>query len=360
MKNGSTPLVSIITVCFNSEQTIEQTIKSVLGQTYKNVEYIIVDGQSTDGTLGIVNKYKSQIAKVVSEPDDGLYYAMNKGISMATGDIVGIINSDDWYEPYTVEEVVACFHETNAELVYGDMLVIEDKGTKLMTTDNLEDLRVNMVVPHSTVFIQKEVYALYGVFDVRYKIAADYDLMIRLYNMGIKFVRVKKVLAYFRMGGASTLAEELTVTEVAQIARKYCKGTPEERAYLLERIDNISKGYYFEKKLKYNSLQIASNISLILQENGMEEVGIFGCGTWGTTVGRILSDIGIAVSYYVDNAPEKWGKVINGVKVIEPQSLHKASGLVLILVNGYSKEILSQIEQMNNSNVKSISWESLL
>ena len=117
MKKKDNPLVSIITVCFNSERTIEQTIKSVLNQTYKEIEYIIVDGQSTDGTLDIINKYSSQIAKIVSEPDEGLYHAMNKGISMATGDIVGIINSDDWYEPYTVEEVVKCFVQ-NAELIW--------------------------------------------------------------------------------------------------------------------------------------------------------------------------------------------------------------------------------------------------
>ena len=93
------PKVSIITVCLNSEKTLEQAIQSVISQTYKNIEYIIVDGASTDGTLDIISKYENKITKWVSEKDQGLYYAMNKGIDMATGDIVGIINSDDWYEP---------------------------------------------------------------------------------------------------------------------------------------------------------------------------------------------------------------------------------------------------------------------
>lgn len=361
MKNRNNPLVSIITVCLNSEKTIEQTIKSVLGQTYKNIEYIIVDGQSSDGTLDIINKYRSQIAKVVSEPDEGLYYAMNKGISMATGDIIGIINSDDWYETYAVEEVVACFRKTNADLVYGDMMEVHKNENRLMIANNLEELRVFMIIPHPTVFIRKKVYNICGGFDIRYKVVADYDLMLRLYNMGFNFQKVKRVLANFRMGGVSSREEELAVKESYRIAREHCEGIEkEDREFVLEKIITHFKGYYFVKMLKENPQQISSRIIHILQENGVEETIIFGSGTWGRTVGKKLLDDGIKILCYIDNDSKKWGSMIDGIKVLGPGMLYNYTGLVFVLVHRYSKEILEQIEQMDNSNIRSIDWKILV
>ena len=120
--------VSIITVSFNSVKTIEQTIKSVINQTYKSIEYIIIDGASTDGTQQVIEKYKDRISFYVSEKDDGLYYAMNKGIEHASGDIVGIINSDDWYVEDAVENMVVCMLETDADLAYGKVVNINTDG----------------------------------------------------------------------------------------------------------------------------------------------------------------------------------------------------------------------------------------
>lgn len=122
--------VSIITVVYNGAGTIEQTIKSVLGQTYKNIEYIIIDGASTDGTQQIVEKYVDKIAYYVSEKDEGLYYAMNKGIGKATGEIIGIINSDDWYDINAVKNIVGLFSKKDAEVVYGNTIVVAEDGTE--------------------------------------------------------------------------------------------------------------------------------------------------------------------------------------------------------------------------------------
>lgn len=361
MKNGSTPLVSIITVCLNSEKTIEQTIKSVLGQTYKNIEYIIVDGKSSDGTLDIINMYRSQIAKMVSEPDEGLYDAMNKGISMATGDIVGIINSDDWYEPYTVEEVVECIRKTNADLVYGDMLEIDVEGTKLMILEDIENLRGDLKVPHPTVFIKKEVYDMYGKFDIQYKISADLDLVLRLLNKGIKVERIKKVLANFRMGGISQQKVALSNKEVIQIGKKHCEELDEkERLYYLERINDIYKGYCFNELIENNPQKIGDTICTILQEHNLKELVIFGSGNWGKRIGKFLLNKHVPLSYYADNDQSKWGSTIDNVAVVSPQTLKKFNGLVLILINKYSSECLKQVEEMNNSKIVCIDWKQLL
>ncbi len=126
MEDQDKPLVSIITVCLNSEKTIEQTIQSVINQTYPNIEYIIIDGKSTDRTLEIIDKYKGKISILVSESDEGIYDAMNKGLKLATGELIGIINSDDWYESDAVETIVNSFlADRNVQVIYGNMDVYD-------------------------------------------------------------------------------------------------------------------------------------------------------------------------------------------------------------------------------------------
>ena len=361
MKKKDNPLVSIITVCFNSERTIEQTIRSVLNQTYKGIEYIIVDGKSTDGTLDIINKYSVQIAKIVSEPDEGLYHAMNKGISMATGNIVGIINSDDWYEPYTVEEVVQCFDETNADIVYGDLLEVGVDKTTLMVLKNIEDLRGNLKIPHPTFFIKKEVYDVYGKFDLQYKIAADLDLALRLLNKGLKFERIKKVLANFRIGGISSRKDELCNKEIVQIGKKHCEELDEtKRLYYLEQIDDVCKGFRFNKLLENNPQKISDKVFTILRDYNLKDIVIFGSGKWGKSIGKLLLDNQASLSYYVDNDQAKWGEANDDITIASPQILENFSGLVLILINRYGRECLKQVEEMNNSRIVCVDWKQLL
>lgn len=147
--------VSVITVTYNTTETIEQTITSVLEQSYKNIEYIIVDGMSTDGTWEKICKYKDQIHKIIHEKDKGLYDAMNKGISLATGDIIGIINGDDWYETDSVENVVNAFHK-NIDVIYGNMRMIGCEGIAEQICDyvDIRDIWYSMI-PHPTVFVRK-------------------------------------------------------------------------------------------------------------------------------------------------------------------------------------------------------------
>ena len=222
MGEKNKPLVSIITVCLNSEKTIEQTIQSVINQTYPNIEYIIIDGKSTDGTLDIIDKYKDKISIFVSERDKGIYDAMNKCLKLATGELIGIINSDDWYEPDAVENIVNTFLEDRtAQIFYGDMNVYEkDKFRGIRYPSSLKELHTWMAIPHPSVFIANEVYKKYR-FNSKYKIGADRDLMLKLYSKNYTFKYINKIIANYRIGGYNDLNPSRRMIERITISLHY-------------------------------------------------------------------------------------------------------------------------------------------
>lgn len=200
------PTVSIITVVYNGVQYIEQTIKSVIAQDYTNIEFIIIDGGSNDGTLDIIKKYKDNIANWVSEKDSGIYNAMNKGLKIASGEIVAILNADDYYHSDTIQNVVNHFVKTKADIVYGNLTKfrsIEAKEYFVEITPDITIMEKRMGVFHPATFIKKEVYQEVGVFNEKYKLSADYDFMLRVYKQQYDFQYLNKSLAYFRIGGAS-------------------------------------------------------------------------------------------------------------------------------------------------------------
>lgn len=215
------PLVTIITVVFNGEKHLEQTILSVINQKYTNIEYIIIDGESTDRTIEIISKYDDRIDYWISEHDEGIYDAMNKGIALANGELVGILNSDDWYEDYSVSGVVdnyIAFPENNIFL--GMHRLWENSEVMGIIGHTGSFLKYGMV-SHPTCFVKNETYKKYGVFDTKFRIAADYDLMLRFKSAGLSFFFIEKVLANFRNSGLSnTLAKQITF-ETAVIKRKY-------------------------------------------------------------------------------------------------------------------------------------------
>lgn len=195
--------VSIITVCYNSELTIEKTIQSVLHQTYENLEYIIVDGKSTDKTLEIIEQYKPCFGarmKVISESDEGIYDAMNKGIRNASGEVIGILNSDDYYENNTVESIVSALREEPYQILYG-MLRILNNGIETKITMPKHENLANEMISHPTCFVTRKIYEDFGMFDTNYRSCADHDFMLRMSkNPKIHFVPVYKILATFTEG----------------------------------------------------------------------------------------------------------------------------------------------------------------
>ena len=204
--------VSIITVCFNSSKTIEETIQSVLSQDYPNIEYLVIDGGSIDGTQTIIQKYQGKIATWVSEPDQGMYAAMNKGISMATGDVIGILNSDDVYvSSRAVSELMYVMSKAKADVVFADLILVDqnnlNKVLRYYDSGRFQPrkFRWGWMPAHPTVFVKKKYYDRVGLFALDYQIAADYEMLIRILAIEkAPFAYLPKPMVRMRAGGAST------------------------------------------------------------------------------------------------------------------------------------------------------------
>ena len=353
--------ISIITVCLNSASTIEQTIESVLVQKDKDVEYVIVDGGSTDGTLEIINKYRNVIDIVISEPDNGIYDAMNKGISLAQGDIIGIINSDDWYEQEIFEQVRETFSVSDAGVVYGKMNLISENGdSQLLIPTDIEKLRYEMEIPHSTVFIKKNIYEEYGLFSLEYKIAADYELMLRYYSRGVKFVYLNEILANFRLGGMSCQQSKICAYETLDISKKYISYCPWNKRETLKKImDEKWAPFFFRQLLDEAQNELLDYIKKELYKYSKSNISIFGAGRWGMDMTELLVSGGISPLYLVDNKKNMWGKLKENIEVFSPDVLKSFNGILLILAKGFSEDILLQVKNMKNPLMICITWEEL-
>lgn len=222
MNKETKTLVTVVTPCFNSEKTIAKTLESIASQTYQNMEYIIVDGGSTDDTLAVIESYRNRLPKktiVISEKDQGIYDAMNKGIKRASGELIGVVNSDDWYEPDTISQVISHYQKAELEVVYGlqrTYLNGKEKATFIYHHDFLPQ----QMITHPTCFVTKKAYEKLGLFDLQYRSAADYDLMLRFYqSKQVTFTPVLKVLSNFQLGGMSS--SQVGVRENALVRYRY-------------------------------------------------------------------------------------------------------------------------------------------
>ena len=204
--------ISIITATFNSSTSIKDTLESVNAQTYPNIEHIIVDGGSFDNTLDIVKDYGNKIATIISEPDKGIYDAMNKGIMAATGDIIGILNSDDFFTSTDViYTIVKEFEESGIDALYGDVHFVNPDNLKKTVRYYSSAIfrpslfRFGFMPAHPSFYMKKSCYEKFGLYSLDYKIASDYDLLIRyLYLHKIKYKYIKKDFVTMRTGGIST------------------------------------------------------------------------------------------------------------------------------------------------------------
>ncbi len=206
--------VSIITVCYNSEETIEDTILSVISQDYPNIEYIIIDALSSDSTMSIVKKYENKIARIISEKDKGLYDGINKGILLATGDIVGLLHSDDvYFNSNVISKVVKEFKTNNTDSLYADLLYVDKNNlNKTIRYWKSKSYKPGLffegwMPPHPTFFVKKHVFDMLGVYNLSLKSASDYELMLRfLHKHKISTSYLPEVIIKMRVGGKSNLS----------------------------------------------------------------------------------------------------------------------------------------------------------
>jgi glycosyltransferase involved in cell wall biosynthesis len=359
--------ISIITATLNSEKHLEYTIRSVLLQNYSNIEYIIIDGGSIDGTLGLINKYVTNITRIVSEPDKGVYDAFNKGVSMATGDIIYFLNSDDYlYDSNVINNVAEIFLNDVVDLVYGNILVLDEPinwsyihGKKIQ----LSDLQQGYMPPHPGIFIRKSLFEKYGLFDLKYKIAADFDLVVHYFKEipNTRIFYTDQVIAVFRLGGLSS--NEVTVhisrQEVQEIVKKHF-GLPIEN-YSTEQDMSI-----FYKRWLEIILIHGHPISHQLYKAGIRKVAVLGTGK---TVLCILEDLrqsDISIIAFLDNDTKKQGTKIRGIETHNPswlqQNLDKLNAIIISIES--EKNVTSAKDQLklllNNSNIPFYSWKELI
>lgn len=219
--------ISIITVVYNGEAYLESCIQSVLSQDHSDIEYIIVDGASTDSTPEIIARYRNRIATVISEPDKGIYDAMNKGVKAATGEVVGILNADDLYQnEKVISRVAREFEKKGVDSIFGDLIFVNpedlNKVVRFYQPKNfkLEHFRKGDMPPHPTFFVKRELYDRFGYFDTSFKITADFELMVRfLLKGGASYSYIPEILVKMRTGGISTSGIKSTLTVNREMKR---------------------------------------------------------------------------------------------------------------------------------------------
>ena len=222
--------VSVVTICLNASNSLSRTIESVATQNHPDVEYFIVDGGSNDGTLEVI-KNADCISDWTSEKDDGIADAFNKGIRKGTGDLIGIINADDWYEPNAINEIANAYQNINPEkrdrtIFHGDIQFVSKSSTRRMKprmkafSPNHWSFYFDMPVHHPTCFVPRKLYETVGGFDTSYSVAMDFEFMIRARNAGAEFHYIPSVIANFSVGGVSTSQTQLALHEVRRAQLK--------------------------------------------------------------------------------------------------------------------------------------------
>lgn len=229
------PLISIITVVYNGGKSLEKAILSVADQSYPNIEYIVVDGGSDDGSCDIIRKHEKLIRKWVSEKDHGIADAMNKGIKMATGDLIGFLNADDWLESDAMEKIAGGYEENT--VIYGDVR-FWDKSIQTKTTkSNHLRLRHGMTIAHPAAYVPLSIYQKYGVFNTDFRVAFDYDFILRVYMAGVPFKNIHATLVNMSLGGLSD--------------RKWLQAIREELISKNRYFSKAANLFYFLKQFAY-------------------------------------------------------------------------------------------------------------
>lgn len=340
--------ITVITVCYNSVKTIERTIKSVLAQNYSELEYIIVDGGSTDGTLDIIRKYKKDLSVCISEPDNGLYDAMNKGLERASGEIFAFLNSDDYYAENVLKRVNEYFKTDDIDMVSGNMYICSNESIEKAVYDksSKENLFFDVVYPHPALFARRDLYIKYGGFDTSYKIAADSDWVMKVCLGGAKVLCVEDYFTYFSDGGISSKKKYLALEEEYCMALKYAK--LDEYIYMERRVHDfyvpqLKKTERWERKK--NALEKKTeDIKKLLDYN--KAYYIWGAGDRGLDCMDIFMKLGVQIAGVIDSY--KNGEEINGYQVIKPENadIQNTRNLICITPKEYEEEIICKLKDM--------------
>lgn len=343
--------VSVITICFNSRTEIAGTIESVLTQKKKcNVEYIIIDGASTDGTLDIISQYANSIDVIVSEPDSGIYDAMNKGIRMATGDVIGFINCGDLYSDGGVEAVVSCFINTDADVVYGDVVYTHagDAVRVRKAADDASEMLTSMVTCHQGIFVRTEIQKKHE-FDLSYKIAADRKMLLDLFLKGFKFVKVDSVLAYYDDAGFSSSHRYELQVENYKITYQTSLKYPQLYSHIVDDLkEDVFLFDFWHDWMKPGvgvNERVRTYFYSVIDRN--KKIYIWGVGYYGEKSERLFAGMDYEIRGFIDSHPKM--DYLGDYYVLTPEKVRVDKEDVLIIATRkYADEIEEDIDSYFN------------
>ena len=340
--------ISIITVCFNSVSTIEQTIRSVINQSYDNIEYIIIDGGSTDGTMDIIRKYEQYISYWVSEPDDGTYAAMNKGIAKATGDVIGFMNSDDWYMDDAIHAIAEAFSRTDADIVYGKTIDVENGTHRVQDIPLLENIFSGMVFCHQSVFVKTGLMKD-NPFDISYRIVADYVFFLDMYLKGKRFCQIDSTISFYRVGGISYHPWKRYI-ENKKAALRVSRGrvTPEhyiriQKDFKMRRTFPVF--HFLCEKIEGMPKEKKDILFTFLRDKA---IVLYGAGKLGTMVLNNIKARELSVKCFWVSEVVRENNKIDGVPVLQVMPNNKQKGDIIILITTakYQAEIVENLRSL--------------
>ena len=336
---------TIVMVTYNCVNVVENAIQSIISQDYNDIELIIVDGGSTDGTLDRLHRHDEYIAALVSEPDNGIYDAMNKGIRLATGDIIGFLGSDDVYLPGAVSAVVHGFEKSGADLVYGNVIYHRVNGYEHFDYGKLDFDRYvyGNILCHQSFFVRTSIQKDMP-FDLSYKLAADYKFHMTLYFSGYRFYYIDKDIAIYSCLGNSGSHPYWTIREFRHVVDEMLGRFPQLKKFS-EDIRRSRQNYDFlllEKHLFYKFSKLGHKIVV----NPSRKLILFGTGKMGQECLEIFNkyiDFGQVLCFW-DNDINKQGDKIEGIPIKKPLTNHKEQ-LIVVVTNLYDREICQQLNE---------------
>lgn len=346
--------ITVITVCLNSADTIVKSIKSVIKQKCRELEYIVIDGGSTDGTLDILNQYGDYIDMWISEPDNGIFDAMNKGIELATGDVIAFLNSDDWYEENALQLVESAFMSGDCDCVCCDNYVLNKNGDTVYysgTNKSLDDLNYRMIYFHSAIFCKKVFFRKKGNFDLKYKIAADYDWFLWAVEQGARLRNISQPVFTFRYGGISSVNEIDCAREARQIALCHLPADKEEYE------DKIDDRFYGIAISALGKSVLHARLMEVLDEKRTNI--LWGAGARGQQCTKWFQDIDIEVTAIIDSDRQRWGEKLYGVDICAPDILEHQSCNLIITPDKYIRDIKDAISRIAYGNINVFELKSL-
>lgn len=335
-------LISIVTVCYNEYTTIARTIQSIINQNCDSIEYIIIDGGSNDGTLDIIKRYEKNITYWVSEPDEGIYDAMNKGIGLANGEWITFMNANDWYEKNAFDIILNELDRCSDGLLYAKVHKIIDGKIEgyigISETTNPEEIHFRNLYCHQGLFVKKDLFKIVGVYDTNFQYLADYDWLLKAHKMGYDPKYIDFCVANFLIGGVS--GSPAANVERCKLIIKHCKNHEKFPDYLECRRGELEFDILYRNGIAFNNELIKPNMKYF----------IWGIGNYGKKCTHMIKDLPIEIAGYIDK--NKQTKTFENIQVYSNKEFFskfenaKCHDLIVLVASTiYEKEIVEELRE---------------